>query len=109
MGRGAQVTLLLSYFLLFLMGVVYDICAALWVHYLERSALLPAMSIAWVLGALSMIGVRESVFSWAHMAAYIFGYGCGTGLVIVWKRRAACSIRPRVAECTEYDPTRPVH
>jgi hypothetical protein len=81
--------------LTFLCGATYELACVFWVHYCEAGRTWPAVGWSCFAALVMVSGLGEAIRRPLFIAAYVLGFGAGTGLAIQVKRRMGKDCRPR--------------
>lgn len=73
--------------LTFACGAAYECGCVFWVHYAERDRRLPAVAWSCFNAAVTVIGVESFLKGLPMAVAYVMGFGTGTYLAMLIKRR----------------------
>ena len=73
--------------LTFFCGAAYELGCVFWVHYSELGRTWPAVGWSCFNALVTVIGLGEALHRPAFIAAYVVGFGAGTGAAISYKTR----------------------
>lgn len=75
------------FILTFLCGAAYECGCVFWVHYSEKGKTIPASLWSCFNALVTVIGLGEALHNPLFIAAYVLGFGFGTGLAIEIKKK----------------------